>query len=570
MSSISVPAWDESNVAPDTNRAPARVLAEPVGCAKTSGSARSVMVRRHGEGAQERLHGRPRHRPQLVVRDLPGAQPGPGVDRGGEQREELLGGLGRVEPAQPARQGEPREPIRQGLGDPIRGAPADDVDQVGEPGELDRPPAEPISASMRGEPIPLTGPAFDLAAARRLRAETERLLTTLPRPTRQRCVMSGVSADRLHEVLDSPIFATVATIQPDGTPQQSVVWVERDGDDVLFMVGIGSRKERNLRRDPRASVLVCPRRARPEGCNRAPTVALAWPTGSARTAGSARSANRLAPMADLAVALRRVSYEVLPLKRAEEAVVAHVPLDVPLTVSTSHAKGPEPTVDLAVRLAGHGYSVTPHLAARQIRGGAHLSDLVAQLSEAGVDSAFVIGGDAPAPAGPFGDALALLTALDEIGHPFQRIGIAGYPEGHARIETELLDKALDKKAPYATHVITQICFDAAATVGWARQVKERGVGLPIRVGLPGVVSRQKLVRISAGLGLGQSARFLLKQQSMFWRFFLPGGYHPGRLAGRLAPHLHRPATHLDGFHFFTFNEVASTEAWRRSMLARSS
>jgi len=82
------------------------------------------------------------------------------------------------------------------------------------------------------------------------------------------------------------------------------------------------------------------------------------------------------------------------------------------------------------------------------------------------------------------------------------------------------------------------------------------------------VSRQKLVRISAGLGLGQSARFLLKQQSLFWRFFLPGGYHPGRLAGRLASHLHRPDAHLDGFHFFTFNEVATTEAWRRSMLAR--
>jgi PPOX class probable F420-dependent enzyme len=119
---------------------------------------------------------------------------------------------------------------------------------------LERPPAEPVSAWMRGEPIPLTGPAFDVAAARRLRGETERLLAAVRRPF----VTSGVSPERLRAVLDSPIFATVATIQPDGTPQQSVVWVERDGDDVLFMVGIGSRKERNLRRDPRASVLVCP------------------------------------------------------------------------------------------------------------------------------------------------------------------------------------------------------------------------------------------------------------------------------------------------------------------------
>jgi methylenetetrahydrofolate reductase (NADPH) len=272
----------------------------------------------------------------------------------------------------------------------------------------------------------------------------------------------------------------------------------------------------------------------------------------------------------LASALRNASYEVIPLKRAEETVLAHVPRDVPLTVATTHAKGPEPSVDLAARLAGHGYSVTPHLAARQIRDGAHLSDLVARLRETSVDSAFVIGGDASEPAGPFDDALALLVALDDIGHPFRRIGIAGYPEGHAMIERELIEKAFEKKAPYATHVITQICFDADATVEWARQVKQRGGTLPIRVGLPGAVSRQKLVRISGHLGLGQSARFLLKQQSMLWRFFLPGGYHPGRLAGRLAPHLHRPDAHLDGFHFFTFNEVAKTEAWRRSMLARIS
>ena len=118
---------------------------------------------------------------------------------------------------------------------------------------LERPPAAPVSAWMRDRPIPLTGPAFDGAAADRLHAETERLLGARPR-----YVTSGVTAERLRAVLDSPVFATVATVQPDGTPQQSVVWVERDGDDVLFMVGVGSRKERNLRRDPRVSVLVCP------------------------------------------------------------------------------------------------------------------------------------------------------------------------------------------------------------------------------------------------------------------------------------------------------------------------
>jgi methylenetetrahydrofolate reductase (NADPH) len=286
-------------------------------------------------------------------------------------------------------------------------------------------------------------------------------------------------------------------------------------------------------------------------------------------AGAGRR-RKLPGVAELANALRHVTYEVLPLRRTEEAVVAHVPHDVPLTISTSHVKGPEPTIDLAVRLTGHGYSITPHLAARQIRDTGHLADLVSRLRDAGVDKAFVIGGDSPEPAGPFTDALALLEALDGVGNPFQSVGIAGYPEGHARIPGAQLETAFERKAPYASHAITQICFDADATVGWARHVKQRGIRLPIRVGLPGMVSRQKLVRISAGLGLGQSARFLLKQQSLFWRFFLPGGYHPGRLVRGLAPHLERSDAHLEGFHFFTFNEVASTEAWRRSLLDRVS
>ncbi|MEU1120789.1 MULTISPECIES: PPOX class F420-dependent oxidoreductase [unclassified Streptomyces] len=51
---------------------------------------------------------------------------------------------------------------------------------------------------------------------------------------------------------------TVATIQPDGSPQVSPVWVKRDGDDVLFSTTVDRRKEKNLRRDPRVTVLVQP------------------------------------------------------------------------------------------------------------------------------------------------------------------------------------------------------------------------------------------------------------------------------------------------------------------------
>jgi methylenetetrahydrofolate reductase (NADPH) len=273
-------------------------------------------------------------------------------------------------------------------------------------------------------------------------------------------------------------------------------------------------------------------------------------------------------MNPIVAALRGVTYEILPFSDTEEKVLAHVPADIALTVTTTESKGLGPTIDLTTRLSARGYRVAPHLAARLIQDQHHVIDLVAQLREAGVDSVFVIGGDATEPAGQFHDALSLLQSLQRIGHPFTTVGIGGYPEGHGRILDELIEKALEMKAPHATQIITQLCFDAATTLRWAKKVQAAGITLPIRVGIPGAVSRQKLIRISAGLGLGQSARFLTKQQSMLWRFFLPGGYSPDKLVQRLAPAVTGEDNQLSGFHVFTFNDLQSTEAWRTRWLER--
>lgn len=57
-------------------------------------------------------------------------------------------------------------------------------------------------------------------------------------------------------LVDERNYCVLATINPDGSPQTSVVWVTRDGDDLLFSTLRDRAKERNLRRDPRASVSV--------------------------------------------------------------------------------------------------------------------------------------------------------------------------------------------------------------------------------------------------------------------------------------------------------------------------
>ncbi len=57
-------------------------------------------------------------------------------------------------------------------------------------------------------------------------------------------------------LFDEKNFAVLSTLEPDGKPHSTVVWVKRDGDDLLFALPESRRKTANLRRDPRAAVAI--------------------------------------------------------------------------------------------------------------------------------------------------------------------------------------------------------------------------------------------------------------------------------------------------------------------------
>jgi methylenetetrahydrofolate reductase (NADPH) len=268
----------------------------------------------------------------------------------------------------------------------------------------------------------------------------------------------------------------------------------------------------------------------------------------------------------LVEALRRPRYEVIPLQGAEEAIVEHVPKDIKLTVTASPKKGIETTLEFAERLSKRGYQVVPHLSARLVVDEAHLKNILERLQESDTREVFVIAGDPDEPAGKFAGADELLPVMAQIGHELEEVGITGYPESHPVISDEVTIEAMYDKAPHATYIVSQICFDPKVTADWVRRVRRRGVELPIYVGMPGSVSRQKLMRISRSIGLGESARFLKKQSNWLLRMFLPGGYSPDRLIRGLAPVLADPENKVRGFHIYTFNEVEKTEAWRREKL----
>jgi methylenetetrahydrofolate reductase (NADPH) len=274
-------------------------------------------------------------------------------------------------------------------------------------------------------------------------------------------------------------------------------------------------------------------------------------------------------MSGLDVLLRSPRYEVLPTKSTAEAVREWVPAGMTVTVTASPVKGLDATIDLTERLAARGYRVVPHLAARSVADQAHLDQIVARLTACGVDDVFVPGGDAPHPAGPFDSALPLLERLEEMGRPFSRIGITGYPESHPKIHDDVIIQAMWDKRRYASYIVSNVCFDAAQLGRWIGRIRARGVTLPLYVGLATPAERTRLLKMAAVAGASESARFITRHPSWILRFWLPGGYHPDRLLDRATAVLTAPGSGVAGLHLFTFNQLQQAELWRRAALGRT-
>ncbi|WP_020523055.1 PPOX class F420-dependent oxidoreductase [Catelliglobosispora koreensis] len=62
--------------------------------------------------------------------------------------------------------------------------------------------------------------------------------------------------DLARKLIDNKVFGTLSTVNPNGGPQSSVIWVKRDGDNVIFSTIEGRRKTKNMARDPRVSLML--------------------------------------------------------------------------------------------------------------------------------------------------------------------------------------------------------------------------------------------------------------------------------------------------------------------------
>ena len=202
--------------------------------------------------------------------------------------------------------------------------------------------------------------------------------------------------------------------------------------------------------------------------------------------------------------LRDARFELMPFDSFDDELT-YLPDGATIAITTSPQLGIERTVERAEQAAADGYEPVPHIAARYVRDGDHLEEIARRLTEAGVTEIFVPGGDREEPVGEFESAYQLLVALDETEYSFEEVGITGYPEGHEFLDEQTLRTEMDKKAPHATFIVTQLCYNPEAVIEWIEKIRGRGVDLPVEVGIPGVMKYSRLLQISRKVGVRAEA-----------------------------------------------------------------
>lgn len=260
--------------------------------------------------------------------------------------------------------------------------------------------------------------------------------------------------------------------------------------------------------------------------------------------------------------VRSATIEIIPVKGYQQKL-AEVPTGMTVTITCSPTFGLERTLAATEFAAGAGYSVVPHLAARQVVDETELKEIVRRLDAAEVRSLYVIGGDAAAPAGVFSSSAELLDALGGIDHGLTSIGVACYPEGHPAIADDVLMAALLAKQPAVHYMVSQLCFDGRALLRWLRSARDAGVTLPLHIGLAAPMQTRKLAELSLTIGVGSSLRYLTKQHGLVGNLLRGKSYRPEQLLVDIGPELVSPVSNIQRLHVFSFNQVAATVEWQQ-------
>ena len=255
------------------------------------------------------------------------------------------------------------------------------------------------------------------------------------------------------------------------------------------------------------------------------------------------------------------------------AIAALLPAGTPVYVNHLPRHDLLDTLPTLVAVRDAGLEPIPHIAARRIKGRAELQDFLARAAgEAGVRKALILGGDEPESVGPYPDGASLIREGLLAGAGLREIGLPGYPEGHPRIPSAVLERAFAEKRALAaaqglgTYVVTQFSFSPARVIEYCAGMARSAPQVPIYVGLAGPTNPVALLRFAQRCGVSASLRALRTQGMDAVR--LVTHTDPEQQLSALA---HYCAVHADcnvvGIHLFTFGGVTASAAWMNRYIA---
>jgi len=229
--------------------------------------------------------------------------------------------------------------------------------------------------------------------------------------------------------------------------------------------------------------------------------------------------------------------------------------------------------EMACAVEGQGFRAFPHIVARRIEGEKALATALGRLQDAGITRAMLVAGDLSTPAGVFASTLDILDSGTLVSAGINTIGVAGHPEGHKRIGSTLLWKSLQQKQDYAeltgarVHIVSQFGFNPGALVDWERQLTERGIALPVHVGIAGPASLKTLIRFAMLCGIGASLNALMTNLSA-----INSTKHLVTSANEMLVQIVREregalARRIIQPHFFSFGGVLQTVRWVEAIRA---
>jgi len=259
----------------------------------------------------------------------------------------------------------------------------------------------------------------------------------------------------------------------------------------------------------------------------------------------------------------RASFEATRVEDGDlDALRASFPGRTQVYVSAVPSRPLAMQVETAARLAGAGFEPVPHIPARSLKSAAELDRHLALLSErAGVRRVLVIGGDPAVPAGPFLAALEVIESGVLQARGIVEAGIAGYPEGHPRLERTVLERAMAAKIDaaagtgLAVHIVTQFCFSAPAILAYVGRLRDHGIDVPVRTGLAGPTTLSGLLRFARLCGVSASAQGLVRHTGLARQLF--GMVTPDTILRPLAEAGHTGLAP----HIFPFGGLATAARW---------